>query len=134
MDKSYAVVEGGIVTNVIVWDGDETNWTPPEGATMVLVEDGMVPHIGLGYANGVFEQPEPPVLTPDQILAGNTATRDALLSTAALAIAPLQDAVDLDEATPEETALLKLWKQYRVAVNRMDLTKENPVWPTAPAA
>ncbi len=75
-----------------------------------------------------------PKYTPEQILANNTATRDLLLSQAALAIAPLQDAVDLGEATDAETALLKLWKQYRVAVNRLDMTQANPAWPSVPAA
>jgi hypothetical protein len=49
-----------------------------------------------------------------------------------LAIAPLQDAVDLDEATQAETDQLKKWKQYRVAVNRIDLTQASPVWPLQP--
>lgn len=64
----------------------------------------------------------------------NTGGRDTLLMQAALAIAPLQDAVDLDVATDAETALLKLWKQYRVAVNRVDLTQASPTWPIAPAS
>lgn len=64
----------------------------------------------------------------------NAAARDILLSNAALAIAPLQDAVDLDEATDAETALLKQWKQYRVALNRVDLTQAAPAWPTPPSS
>ncbi|MDR5797263.1 tail fiber assembly protein [Caballeronia sp. LZ008] len=75
-----------------------------------------------------------PKYTQEQILANNTATRDFLLSQAALAIAPLQDAVDLGEATDAETALLKLWKQYRIAVNRLDMTQASPAWPPAPVA
>lgn len=43
------------------------------------------------------------------------------------AIAPLQDAVDLEEATPEEEAKLKLWKKYRVALNRLP---DQPGYPT----
>lgn len=60
------------------------------------------------------------------------ADRDRLLGTATLRIAPLQDAVDLDDATAAEVALLKKWKQFRVAVNRVDLTEENPAWPEQP--
>ncbi|CAL8476392.1 tail fiber assembly protein [Caballeronia sp. S22] len=63
----------------------------------------------------------------------NTATRDALLAAAAVAIAPLQDAVDLDIATDGEVAFLKQWKQYRVAVNRVDLTQAAISWPSVPA-
>ncbi|EEO0299967.1 tail fiber assembly protein, partial [Salmonella enterica] len=46
--------------------------------------------------------------------------------------APLQDAVDLEEATDEEKARLNAWKKYRVLVNRVDTSK--PEWPEAPSA
>lgn len=132
--SAYAIVENGIVVNVVEWDGNTDTWAVPEGSEAVLVEEGMTPQIGLSYSNGVFEQPAPPQLTPEQVQANNTATRDALLAQAALAIAPLQDAVDLDEATDAETALLTQWKRYRVAVNRVDLTQISPTWPTAPSS
>lgn len=45
-------------------------------------------------------------------------------------IAPLQDAVDLGEATDDEKARLLAWKKYRVLVNRVDTT--NPDWPKKP--
>ena len=59
----------------------------------------------------------------------------ALLAVAAKAIAPLQDAVDLDMATDAETASLKAWKQYRVLLNRVDTsTAPNITWPVPPAS
>jgi len=58
--------------------------------------------------------------------------RDFLLSEAAVRIAPLQDAVDLGSATEPESAALKQWKEYRVAVNRVDLTQASPNWPAQP--
>lgn len=51
------------------------------------------------------------------------------------AIAPLQDAVDLDDATEGEAALLKQWKRYRVALNRLPEQPGYPDaidWPIAP--
>jgi len=52
------------------------------------------------------------------------------------AIAPLQDAVDLDEATEAETAALKEWKRFRVALNRLPDQEGYPAeidWPAPPA-
>lgn len=72
--------------------------------------------------------------TEDLIAAANS-KRDALLVTAALRIAPLQDAVDLDEASAVELASLKAWKQYRVAVNRVPEQQGYPGrvdWPRQP--
>lgn len=51
-------------------------------------------------------------------------------------ITPLQDAVDVDDATAAELALLKSWKKYRVALNRLPEQAEYPVtvsWPVTPA-
>lgn len=56
-----------------------------------------------------------------------------LLSAAAAAIAPLQDAVDIGMATNEETALLLGWKKYRVQVNRVDTSTAPGIeWPEQP--
>ena len=74
--------------------------------------------------------------TPEQLLVMANDKRDELLNLAALRIAPLQDAVDLDQATPEDAANLKLWKKYRVAVNRIHEQPGFPVtieWPEQPA-
>lgn len=52
------------------------------------------------------------------------------------AITPLQDAVDIGEATAEEEARLKLWKKYRVALSRLPDQEGYPKeidWPAPPA-
>lgn len=60
----------------------------------------------------------------------------ALHRTAAdLAIAPLQDTVDLEDATTEEADALKAWKHYRVALSRLPEQSgfpENIDWPEQP--
>lgn len=52
------------------------------------------------------------------------------------AVAPLQDAVDVDEATDADISALKAWKKYRVALNRVAEQEGYPEiieWPDAPA-
>lgn len=59
-----------------------------------------------------------------------------LRSVADYAIAPLQDAVDVDEATDADLAALKSWKKYRVALSRVIEQPQFPdaiEWPVAPA-
>ncbi|MEG5786962.1 tail fiber assembly protein [Enterobacter bugandensis] len=53
-----------------------------------------------------------------------------LLTQANNVIATLQDAVELDMATEEETANLHEWKKYRILLSRVDVIK--PVWPPLP--
>lgn len=76
--------------------------------------------------------PEP---TKEELTASANLERDSRLAEAAIRIAPLQDAVDLDEATDQEVADLKLWKQYRVLVNRVNAQPGFPSdisWPKRP--
>ncbi|HAS8353784.1 TPA: tail fiber assembly protein [Vibrio vulnificus] len=76
-----------------------------------------------------------PPPTHEQLVAEAEAKKQYLLSEAADAIAPLQDAVDLDMATPEEESALKEWKKYRVLLNRVDTSPGvGVVWPTPPAS
>ncbi|EAO8631451.1 tail fiber assembly protein [Salmonella enterica] len=58
-------------------------------------------------------------------------TKSRLLQMASEKIAPLQDAVDLNEATDKEKASLLAWKKYRVQVNRVDTLI--PTWPGMPS-
>ncbi|HHT8903073.1 TPA: hypothetical protein ACT5CR_006060 [Burkholderia cenocepacia] len=50
--SNYAVVEDGMVVNVVVWDGDETIWQPPAGCEAVKIPDGVTVAIGDEYADG----------------------------------------------------------------------------------
>lgn len=149
--KTYARIEGGRVAEIIeplTYTEDPADWpmykigdevpielrfTPEIVATLVDISD--VGNVGVGdtYEGGIFSPYVPPQSSAAEILAQNTATRDSLLATAASRLAPLQDAVDLEEATAAEIAALKLWKKYRVDVNRVDLTLQSAVWPTMPS-
>lgn len=148
--RNYAVVDAaGDVINTVLWDGtvftpavepDGDNpgtpafgWSPPEGDIAVEVPDGLAVSTGWKWDGTNFIAP---VVTPtppsaEEILVTNTAKRNALLAAANLVIPALQDAVDLGDPSANPV-LLKAWKQFRVDVNKVNLTQENPPWPTAP--
>jgi hypothetical protein len=136
MMSTYAFIVENAVFQVIEIPKDlviDDMFTPEFVAACVdITKVDPAPQERWTYVDGVFSAPVEPVPTPEEILARNTAARDYHLAVATSAIAPLQDALDLDEATPAETALLKKWKQFRVAVNRVDLTLLSPPWPKAP--
>lgn len=72
---------------------------------------------------------------PELILHEANFKRDSLLTTAALRIAPLQDAVDIGVDTDIDIVKLSLWKQYRVDVNRVSDQADFPFqinWPVQP--
>ncbi|WP_176082242.1 tail fiber assembly protein [Edwardsiella tarda] len=72
--------------------------------------------------------------TSDELTAQAEREKQSLLAEATKAISPLQDAVELGMATPEEESALKEWKIYRALLNRVDTSLGAAVvWPT-PAA
>ena len=54
--KRYAIVSGGQVVNVTLWDG-ETEWAPPEGQEAIPCPEEV--GIGWSYADGDWTAPEP---------------------------------------------------------------------------
>lgn len=90
------------------------------------------------FINGVITTvAPPPPPAPPPTAEQVRADRDARLAVATLRIAPLQDAADLDEATAAELALLKKWKQYRIALSRIEQQAGFPGavdWPVSPEA
>lgn len=72
-----------------------------------------------------------PPPTKEQLIAEAEYQKQALLNEATVAIAPLQDAVDLGIATDAEREQLKAWKEYRVQVNRVDVGGGEEIeWPS----
>jgi hypothetical protein len=53
----YAVVENGVVVNLVLWDGDTAIWQPPEGSTAVPVPIDVYVTIGSLYDGTSFSNP-----------------------------------------------------------------------------
>ncbi|HYG45601.1 MAG TPA: tail fiber assembly protein [Bordetella sp.] len=76
-----------------------------------------------------------PAETDEALRLHALAQRDVFLAEAGIRIAPLQDAIDVGEATAEEEASLTMWKRYRVALNRIEQVPGFPrefAWPEMP--
>ncbi|WP_054061786.1 tail fiber assembly protein [Pseudomonas asplenii] len=87
------------------------------------------------YTTDTPSAPVPLPLVLEEVLKLTKVKRDQLLSFAANQMGPLQDAVDLEEATADEARLLKEWKQYRIALSRLEQQMGFPtdvVWPISP--
>lgn len=88
------------------------------------------------FGGWVFSEGEikPRQYSPVELCLQAEVKKAELLSVAATKIAPLQDAVDLGDASEEETALLIAWKKYRVQINRIKLEDASSItWPEQPA-
>lgn len=141
MSNRYAIIAEGVVLNIIAWDG-ETEYDVKQAGygdkaeLMALDEDSSVT-AGYLYDGKAFSAPP---LTKEQqaahdayALAGNLSLKSALMDEANQKISVLQDAVDLEMATDEETTALPLWKKYRVLLSRVDAnTSDTIAWPSKP--
>jgi major membrane immunogen (membrane-anchored lipoprotein) len=140
---NVAIILNGTVLNVAYFEDDfdikdfDFEQANGEGAYSVAVKQGTIVAAGYTYADGNYTSP--PVSEEEleqqraQKLQMNIDTKAGLISQAGVMIAPLQDAIDLDEATDAETASLKAWKQYRIAVNRIDENTSDVIdWPESP--
>lgn len=104
----------------------------PSGLSVVEVNANDVPD---GVAiDGMWQYVDGEVIRVpvNYVLLSDKEKKDRL-ATAAAAIAPLQDALDLDIATQREVELLTEWKKYRVLLNRMDISAAPDIeWPMEP--
>lgn len=57
MDENYALVQGGVVINTIVWDGNPETWSAPQGVTAVLMPANETVEIGWTYSGSTFSAP-----------------------------------------------------------------------------
>lgn len=152
--KTYARIDGGKVVEIInpeVFDAEDPTWIngqpsrigqekpievrfhPALVENMIDVSD-MEPQPSYGWTleGGDLIPPTPYQPSPEEVIIGNTTLRDLYLGQATLALTPLQYAVDFEVATDEEKERLVAWKKYMIALNRINLTVENVIWPEHP--
>ena len=55
--KNYAVIENGLVVNVIVASSLDIAENVTNSNCIFVTDATGAPHIGLGYSEGIFEQP-----------------------------------------------------------------------------
>lgn len=69
MNTSYAVIENGMVVNVIVWDG-EAEFTVPDNQQLINISDiSEQPGIGWVYSDGGFTAPPTQERSHDELVA-----------------------------------------------------------------
>ncbi|WP_256575133.1 MULTISPECIES: tail fiber assembly protein [unclassified Pseudomonas] len=114
--------------------------SPADGLVALPIPAAEQPAPALGFAaidwSQVVTAEAKALAASEQLRATATAEIAQRRAAADLAIAPLQDAVDLEEATLGETDALKVWKRYRIALNRLPEQPGFPEtidWPQLPA-
>ncbi|EHM8973251.1 hypothetical protein ACE19A_07015 [Escherichia coli] len=113
MNNIYAVVENGVVINIVVWDG-KSEWQPVTGEAVSCSAQ-----VGIGwlYDGSNFTQPPTPEQTPEELAAANMAKAASEYERASVVIVALNEQIeDEDYAGTTEEAVkseLAAWTDYR---------------------
>lgn len=148
MSKTYAVIENGMVVNVIIWDGKAAmGWGGNQsliqisqlgGASSGISQSGggLLPGIGWSYANGVFTPPDipQPVKSHDELVAEAEAEKRARIDAATSRIVVWQTKLLMGrKLTDDESASLNAWMDYIDAVTAIDTSTAPDIsWPELP--
>ena len=106
----------------------------PLGLSVTEVNPDKVPNNLNNHGDWLYS--EGAIVPNAAMLAQRTANqKQQYLDDASRAIALLQDAFDIGEATDEEVSLLQAWKKYRVILNRIDVSTASDIeWPELPVS
>ena len=136
MNASYAVIENGMVVNVIVWGGED-EFTVPDNLQLINISDiSEQPGIGWAYSDGVFTAPLPPERSHDELVADAEQKKQSLIDAAMTNISVIQLKLHAGhKLTQEETTRLNVVLDYIDAVTATDTsTAPDIIWPEVPEA
>lgn len=111
---NYALIEAGVVTNVIVWDG-KSGWAPPAGVQAVAVPADVPVCPGYTYKGGKFAAPPAPA-QPPVVIAAVTARQARLALLAAGKLTAVNAAIDALPMAEREKAKVE-W-EFATTVER----------------
>ncbi len=134
MNASYAVIENGMVVNVIVWDGED-EFTVPDNLQLINISDiSEQPGIGWAYSDGVFTAPLPPERSHDELVADAEQKKQSLIDAAMVNISVIQLKLQAGrKLTQAETTRLNTVLDYIDAVTATDTsTAPDVIWPELP--
>ncbi|MDL4913725.1 MAG: tail fiber assembly protein [Enterobacterales bacterium endosymbiont of Blomia tropicalis] len=135
MSTSYAVIENGMIVNVIAWDG-ETEFTVPDNQQLINISDiSEQPGIGWAYSDGEFTAPPPPERSHDELVADAEQQKQWLIDAAMASISVIQLKLQAGrKLTDDENARLNAVLDYIDAVAAIDTeTAPSINWPDPPA-
>ena len=136
MNASYAVIENGMVVNVIVWDGED-EFTVPDNLQLINISDiSEQPGIGWAYSDGVFTAPLPPERSHDELVADAEQKKQSLIDAAMVNISVIQLKLQAGrKLTQPENTRLNAVLDYIDAVTATDTsTAPDVIWPELPEA
>lgn len=131
---NYALIENGIVINIIVWEGPEVAPIElPPSITYVELEPGQNVGPGYLYQDGGFSAPPEPEPTHDELVIQAQIEKQQRLTSADSVFLEWQTKLLLNIASEDEKQAVISWVNYKEAVKAVDPQQApNIQWPEPP--
>jgi hypothetical protein len=130
--SNYAIVENGVVINIIEWDGAE-EFESPSGQDVVIIPDDVIAGIGYTYSVGDFIAPAEIVQSKTELIAIANQNKSVLLQQVNNVTAIWQTQLALGIITDTDKSTLTTWMKYAQVVSAIDTsTAPNIAWPNSP--
>lgn len=131
--KNFAIVEAGVVTNVILWNG-EAEWSPEEGQTVIEVKAGVEAGIGYSIADGEFVAPATVTPSKEELIVEADKQKQQILQSVNTTTQMWQTQLTLGIITNDDKEALTAWMKYAQSVNAVDTSASpNITWPSEPS-
>lgn len=131
--KNFAIVEAGVVTNVILWNG-EAEWSPEEGQTVIEVKAGVEAGIGYSIVDGEFVAPATVTPSKEELIVEADKQKQQILQSVNTTTQMWQTQLTLGIITNDDKEALTAWMKYAQSVNAVDTSASpNITWPSEPS-
>ncbi|CAH0263148.1 hypothetical protein SRABI106_02865 [Rahnella aquatilis] len=131
--KNFAIVEAGVVTNVILWNG-EAEWSPEEGQTVIEVKAGVEAGIGYSIVDGEFVAPATVTPSKEELIVKADKQKQQILQSVNTTTQMWQTQLTLGIITNDDKEALTAWMKYAQSVNAVDTSASpNITWPSEPS-
>lgn len=133
--EKFAVIKNGLVVNIILWDGEDTNFAKDvDGELSVIPKDSQI-SIGWNFDGTNFTAPPEPQKTKEQLIQDANLEKEGRIKTANDYINSKQwpGKAAIGRLKSDELAQYNLWLDYLDALEAVDTSIAPEIdWPQQP--
>lgn len=133
--SAFAVIKEELVTNIIVWDGKDSDFAKDIDGELVELPEASETGIGWGYDGKVFSPPPVPEKTKEQLIAEANLEKEGRINSANEYMNSKQwpGKAAIGRLKGDELAQYNLWLDYLDALEAVDTSTAPEIdWPQQP--
>ncbi|MCX9322017.1 tail fiber assembly protein [Escherichia coli] len=133
--SKFAVIQAGVVSNIIMWDGEDSTFTKAIDGGLIAIPTGTLAGIGWSYDGKTFTPPPEPEKTQEQLIQEVVLKKEGLIAAANNYMNSKQwpGKAVLERLTVTEKEQYNLWLDYLDVLEAVDTSSAPDInWPDPP--